>query len=46
MVVGDFVSAGGAVTGRARTARRVACIGALKLYGLAVATLLCDWISK
>lgn len=28
------------------TARRVACIGALKLYSLAVAALLCDWMSK
>ena len=28
------------------TARRVACIGALKLYGLAMAALLCDWMSK
>ncbi|OEZ91525.1 hypothetical protein DUPY_51370 [Duganella phyllosphaerae] len=28
------------------TARRVACIGALKLYGLVLAALLCDWMSK
>ena len=28
------------------TARHVACIGALKLYGLALAALLCDWMSK
>ena len=28
------------------TARRVACIGALTLYGLALAALLCDWMSK
>lgn len=46
MAVGDFVPAGDAVTGRARTIRRVACIGALKLYGLALAALLCDWMSK
>lgn len=46
MAVGDFVQAGDAVTGRARIARRVACIGALKLYGLGLAALLCDWMSK
>jgi hypothetical protein len=46
VAVGDFVSAGDTVTGRARTARRVACIGALKLYGLALAALLCDWMPK
>jgi hypothetical protein len=28
------------------TARRVVCIGALKLYGLGLAALLCDWMSK
>lgn len=28
------------------SARSVACIGALKLYGLALAALLCDWMSK
>jgi hypothetical protein len=30
----------------ARTFRRVACIGALKLYGLALVALLCDWWPK
>jgi hypothetical protein len=30
----------------ARTIRHVACIGALKLYGLALAALLCDWMSR
>lgn len=44
--MGGRVQAGGAVTGRACTVRRVACIGALKIYGLAVAALLCDWMSK
>ena len=28
------------------TARRVACIGALKIYGLTLAALLCEWMSK
>ena len=46
MGVARRVFAGDAVSRRARTARRVACIGALKLYGLALAALLCDWMSK